>query len=89
VVLAKIPGQVRLAKLLIEHDLIYRIAASLFFFGYGIYCLFKYRSYDFFWIVAIEISTYCNRQCYYCPNSAKVVPTKCCKFPNDAAAALT
>jgi len=92
VVLAKIPGQVRLAKLLIEHDLIYRIAASLFFFGYGIYCLFKYRSYDFFWIVAIEISTYCNRQCYYCHLSNRggaveiegETAKKRCMFPRNA-----
>lgn len=30
--------------------------------------LFKYRDYNFFTGISVEISTYCNRKCSYCPN---------------------
>ena len=35
----------------------------------------KYRDPYFFRSVALEISTSCNRTCYYCPNSLKGTPT--------------
>jgi len=31
--------------------------------------LLRYGSSDFFTFVSIEISTYCNRRCWYCPNA--------------------
>ena len=35
----------------------------------------KYRDPYFFRSVALEISTSCNRTCYYCPNQLKGTPT--------------
>lgn len=68
------PGEVKIAKVLLGHDLFYGIAARVFYFVYGIYGLAKYRCYDLFWTVNIEISTYCNRRCYYCPNAENQTP---------------
>jgi radical SAM protein with 4Fe4S-binding SPASM domain len=63
-----------IAKVLKDNKLLYRMAAGSFFLLYRVYCLFKYHYADFFWTVAIEISTKCNRRCYYCPNSKYGTP---------------
>lgn len=36
--------------------------------------LFKYGDYNFFTGISIEISTYCNRKCSYCPNCNHETP---------------
>jgi len=55
-------------------DELYAFGTRVFHFFYGIYALFKYGDPDFFWSIAIETSTYCNRNCYYCPNSVNPLP---------------
>jgi cyclic pyranopterin phosphate synthase len=39
-----------------------------------VYSFIKYSDAYFFRSVAIEISTFCNRTCYYCPNSIEETP---------------
>ena len=39
-----------------------------------LYNFIKHRDVYFFRSVAIEISTYCNRTCYYCPNVLEETP---------------
>lgn len=56
------------------NDTLYMYGTRAFQILYRMYCLFKYGYADFFWSVAIEISTYCNRRCYYCPNSRYDTP---------------
>lgn len=68
------PGEIKIARALLGHDLVYGMAARLFYLVYGIYCVLKYGCYDFFWSVNLEISTFCNRRCYYCPNSENPTP---------------
>ncbi|MDA0080739.1 hypothetical protein [Brachyspira hyodysenteriae] len=38
------------------------------------YNLIKYKDKYFFNIVSVEISTYCNRKCHYCPNKDYETP---------------
>ncbi len=52
----------------------YVYASRLVHTAYRVYSLLKYRYADFFWGVNIEISTFCNRRCSYCPNSIYGTP---------------
>ncbi|MCZ9956224.1 hypothetical protein [Brachyspira hyodysenteriae] len=36
--------------------------------------LIKYKDMYFFYMVQLEISTYCNRKCHYCPNKDYETP---------------
>lgn len=56
------------------NETLYVYASRLSHSLYRFYCLFKYRYPDFFWGVNIEISTFCNRRCSYCPNSTYGTP---------------
>ena len=67
-------GLLKASRALINNERLYLFAARMFLRLYRVYCLFKYGYADFFWVIAIEISTFCNRSCYYCPNSKHETP---------------
>lgn len=56
------------------YSLLWPAAVRIYRLSYRVKCAFKYGYSDFFRVVAIEISTECNRRCYYCPNSIHGTP---------------
>ena len=42
--------------------------------------LIKYKDRYFFHVVSFEISTYCNRKCWYCPNKDNETPKEFMDF---------
>jgi GTP 3',8-cyclase len=47
---------------------LYDQAYKIYLFLHGMKCLMRYGDFYLFTGVSIEISTYCNRRCEYCPN---------------------
>ncbi|MBT8720403.1 radical SAM/SPASM domain-containing protein [Brachyspira hyodysenteriae] len=53
---------------------VFRFYSQLYEIFFEIYNFIKYRDKYFFHAVSFEISTYCNRKCWYCPNKDNETP---------------
>ncbi|MBF0466542.1 MAG: SPASM domain-containing protein [Nitrospirae bacterium] len=64
----------RLLFLLNQFGIPHNVQKFLYAKYLKLYNLFKYGDPNFIRSLTIETSTYCNRKCYYCPNSLETVP---------------
>lgn len=63
-----------------KHKSIYRFYTSFYDKLVPYFNLIKYKDKYFFYSVAFEISTYCNRKCWYCPNKDNETPKEFMDF---------